>query len=182
MRILKNRILPVVLWAVVVVGGVDLTAYAAHGHPAVLGHSHAESRAATRAGGGSVTVYTYSLPQVADSRHFSMTFPNLPKGRRYLASYWVQGDMTVSTDGLLCELADRKLSGTPGERDYAVSRGRRDFESTAGGSGYVTTSNRSVTLDCGTDSDTATIASVPSGQVMFLPVGKAHVKRAVLAP
>jgi hypothetical protein len=44
---LTGRVLPVVIGAAVVVGAANLTAYAANGHPFLLGGSNSESRTAT---------------------------------------------------------------------------------------------------------------------------------------
>jgi len=46
MHALKHRVLPVLVGAAVVVGGADLTAYAANGHPLLLGHRNSESSTA----------------------------------------------------------------------------------------------------------------------------------------
>jgi len=46
MHALKHRVLPVLVGAAVVVGGANLTAYAANGHPLLLGHKNAESSTA----------------------------------------------------------------------------------------------------------------------------------------
>ena len=49
----RGRVLPVLLAAVVLVGGANLAAYAANGHPLLLGHANSESQTATLANTGS---------------------------------------------------------------------------------------------------------------------------------
>jgi hypothetical protein len=44
MSMLKSRLMSVVIGAAVVVGAANLAAYAANGHPLLLGHANAESR------------------------------------------------------------------------------------------------------------------------------------------
>jgi hypothetical protein len=216
MQMFKNRVLPVVIGAGVVVGAANIGAYAANGHPLLLGHTNDETSTATVVNhgpgpalslttrndvpplevgsqakvrrlnadrvdginGGQVTAYTYSLPQIFDTQSFDVTFPKLPSGHHYVASYWLQADMKVANDGIVCELATQKLHGDPGGEDLAISASRHDFDATAGASAYVSTRNRSVDLGCHTDSNTANIDSVFFGQVTFVPVGKAHVAQA----
>lgn len=217
---LKNKILPVVIGAGVIVGAANIGAYAANGHPLLLGHTNHESRTAavvnhgpgpalsltTRddtpplevssqakvrrlnadrvdgINGGAVTSYTYALPEVFDTESFSMTFPKLPGRHHFIASYWLQADMNVANDGIVCELQTEKKSGDPGGEDLAISASRHDFLATAGASAYLGTYNRSVSLDCETDSSNANIGSVFFGQVTFVPVGRAHVHEATILP
>lgn len=49
---LKNRILPVMAGAAIVVGGLNVASYATNGHPLLLGKSNAETRTATVANSG----------------------------------------------------------------------------------------------------------------------------------
>jgi hypothetical protein len=49
---LKNRVLPIVIGAAIVVGGANLTAYAANGHPLLLGHKNSESSTARLSNSG----------------------------------------------------------------------------------------------------------------------------------
>lgn len=215
-----SRLLAVVAGAAVVVGAANLGAYAANGHPLLLGHANSESRTATvvnhGAGaalsvvtrdhtppfevsspakvtrlnadrvdgisGGQVAAYTYSLPEVFSTGSFTMTFPHLPRARTFVASYWLQADMTVANDGIVCELLASKLTGDPGEDDLAISASRHAFLATAGATAYVSTHNRSIALTCDTDSENATIDSVFFGQVTFVPVGRTHAREAVVAP
>lgn len=48
----RGRVLPVLLAALVLVGGANLGAYAANGHPLLLGHANAESQPASVANTG----------------------------------------------------------------------------------------------------------------------------------
>lgn len=220
MDTLTSRVLAVVTGAAVVVGAANLGAYAANGHPLLLGHGNGESRTASVANrgagpalalttrsdspplavsspakvarlnadrvdgidGGQVAAYTYSLPEVFGKETFTMDFPKLPRARTYIASYWLQADMTVASDGIVCELMATKLSGDPGEDDLAISASRHAFLATAGATALVSTHNRSLSLTCTTDSENATIDSVFFGQVTFVPVGRTHTHEAVVAP
>ena len=47
MSVVRGRLMPVVAAAVVLVGGANLAAYAANGHPILLGHSNSETKTAT---------------------------------------------------------------------------------------------------------------------------------------
>lgn len=47
MSLVRGRFVPVVAAAVVLVGGANLAAYAANGHPILLGHSNSETKTAT---------------------------------------------------------------------------------------------------------------------------------------
>jgi hypothetical protein len=49
----RGRVLPVLLAAVVLVGGANLAAYAANGHPLLLGHANSESQPASVTNTGS---------------------------------------------------------------------------------------------------------------------------------
>lgn len=132
--------------------------------------------------GGTVTAYTYQLSQVFDTGSFSQRFPHLPRGKSYVASYWLQADMNVADDGITCELDALKRSGDPGGEDVAISDSPHGFGATAGATGFLSTRNRSVTLDCATDSHDANIGSVFFGQVTFVPIGKQHQAEAVNVP
>lgn len=215
-----HRVLSVVAGAAVVVGAANIGAYAANGHPILLGHGNNETRPTTVVNhgsgaalsvttrddtpplevssqakvarlnadrvdgmnGGDVSAYTYALPEVFDRQSFSMSFPKLPTGRHYVASYWLQADMNVSTDGVVCELLGTKLKGDPAEDDLAISASRHAFQATAGATGFVSTHNHVVTLECETDSGDANIGSVFFGQVTFVPVGRAHLHEATILP
>jgi hypothetical protein len=217
---LNNKVLPVVIAAGVIVGAANIGAYAANGHPLLLGQANHESHTATVTNhgpgpalslttrddapplevgsqtkvrrlnadrvdginGGAVTSYTYALPEVFDTASFSMTFPRLPGRHHFIASYWLQADMNVANDGIVCELQTEKKSGDPGGDDLAISASRHDFLATAGASAYLGTFNRSVTLDCETDSHNANIGSVFFGQVTFVPVGRTHLGQATVLP
>jgi hypothetical protein len=50
--IVKNRVLPVLAGAALVVGGLNVASYAANGHPLTLGGKNAESRTATLTNNG----------------------------------------------------------------------------------------------------------------------------------
>jgi hypothetical protein len=55
MKVLQGRVAPVVLGAAVIVGSINLAAYAANGHPLLLGGSNSETKpsAVTNTGSGS---------------------------------------------------------------------------------------------------------------------------------
>jgi hypothetical protein len=48
----KNRVLPVLAGAAIVVGGLNVASYAANGHPLMLGQSNSESKGATLSNSG----------------------------------------------------------------------------------------------------------------------------------
>ncbi|MFZ2015132.1 MAG: hypothetical protein WAV00_15030 [Nocardioides sp.] len=53
MNPVRGRVLPVLFAATLLVGGANLAAYAANGHPLLLGHSNSESKTATVTKSGS---------------------------------------------------------------------------------------------------------------------------------
>jgi hypothetical protein len=214
-----GKTVPVLLAAVVLVGGANLASYAADGHPLLLGHANDEAhtaavtnhghgpalRLATRRhapplavtsrkkvarlnadkvdgiNGGTVTTYTYRLRQVFSTSQFAQRFPGLATGRNYIVSYWLDANMTVNSDGLLCEIEANSLHGDPTTDEIAITESRHDFLVTNSASAFVTTRNRSLDLSCVTDSSNPTIDSIFGGSVTFVPVGDSHVRDAANA-
>jgi hypothetical protein len=217
MSTLKNRVLPVVIGAAVVVGAANVAAYAADGHALLLGHLNSEAHTATvvdhgpgpalslttrddvpplevssqakvrrlnadrvdGVNGGDVTALDYQMPQVFGASSFSISFPGLPNNRRYVASYWVATDMTVGNDGISCALDATKRTGDPGGESLGITESPHDFLATAAATTFISTHNRFVTLDCSSESNSATIDSLYDGQVIFTPVGKQRIAAGV---
>jgi hypothetical protein len=103
MHLLKNRVLAVAAGAAVVVGGADLTAYAAAGHGLLAGH-HAGTAVAAKHSPG-VHAYEYVIPKHTKAP-FRFQAKDLPKGR-YSVALSIATRVTVgsgSTEAPFCSV------------------------------------------------------------------------------